>query len=226
VPGRYSLPYRSGIIYFAFVDVSGGSSDDAVLCIGHLEGRRIVIDLLEKQAGSPPFNPRHAVLKFAALLKAYHIREVWGDLFAGPTFPSDYLEASISYRSPVPSKTEQYELFEPVLNAGEIELLDHGKMQEQALCLVVRGSRIDAEKNGHDDYINAVAGLTWLIHSNQQSAWMKRIPEVLSRMSMREPYRRPMPSPAGSARFEFRGVPGGSIGERRFHQMQRRRGRY
>jgi hypothetical protein len=46
VPGRICLPYVPGIVYLAFVDMSGGSSDDAVLCIGHLEvGRRVVIDL-------------------------------------------------------------------------------------------------------------------------------------------------------------------------------------
>jgi hypothetical protein len=166
------------------------------------------------------------VLKFAALLKSYHIREVWGDLFAGQTFPSDFSEALISYRSPVPAKTEQYELFEPVLNAGEIELLDHGKMQEQALCLVMRGSRIDAEKNGHDDYINAVAGLTWLIHQNQQSAWMKNCGEVAARMNMRGPFKRQFPSPYNLRQSGiFTGTPGGTA-ERKFYQSLRRRGRY
>jgi len=39
VTGRRSLPPEPGITYRAFVDMSGGSSDDAVLAIGHLRGR-------------------------------------------------------------------------------------------------------------------------------------------------------------------------------------------
>src|SRR6516162_1597189 len=64
VTGRRALPAEVGRKYSAFVDMSGGSSDDAVLAIAHAEGRVIVLDLIEKQAGSPPFNPRDAVKKF------------------------------------------------------------------------------------------------------------------------------------------------------------------
>jgi hypothetical protein len=43
----------------------------------------------------------------------------------------------------------------PPLNAGEIELLDVPKLQEQLLTLVVRGSRIDHQPGDHDDYSNS-----------------------------------------------------------------------
>ena len=38
VPGRYTLEPQDGVDYFAFVDMSGGSSDDAVLGISHSDG--------------------------------------------------------------------------------------------------------------------------------------------------------------------------------------------
>jgi hypothetical protein len=38
VPGRYTLEPQDGVDYFAFVDMSGGSSDDAVLGISHWDG--------------------------------------------------------------------------------------------------------------------------------------------------------------------------------------------
>ena len=44
VIGRRSLPYEEGRRYFAAVDMSGGSLDDAVLCIAHADGRTTVID--------------------------------------------------------------------------------------------------------------------------------------------------------------------------------------
>src|SRR5215469_11966520 len=61
--------------------MSGGSSDDAVLAIAHhdVETGRAVLDLLVSQTGKPPFNPRHAVRKFAGILKAWGLRRVHGD---------------------------------------------------------------------------------------------------------------------------------------------------
>lgn len=50
------------------------------------------------------------------------------------------------------SKSELYDAFEPRLNAGEVELLDDGKLQEQLLTLVIRGSKIDRQSGDHDDY--------------------------------------------------------------------------
>lgn|SRR6266542_2974463 len=62
-----SVPER-GRRYWAYVDMSGGSSDDAVLSIGHADGRVAVIDLVAKQIGEPPFDPHAAVRHFAGVL--------------------------------------------------------------------------------------------------------------------------------------------------------------
>jgi len=64
----------------------------------------------------------------------------------------------ISYKVSDRSKTAIYESFEPLLNAGEIELLDVPKLQEQLLTLVVRGSSIDHPSGSHDDFANAACG--------------------------------------------------------------------
>jgi hypothetical protein len=65
VTGRRRLFRESGVRHFGFVDMSGGSSDDAVLGIAHYDAARNVrvLDLLISQTGAPPFNPRHAVLE-------------------------------------------------------------------------------------------------------------------------------------------------------------------
>src|SRR5262249_45344596 len=73
VQGRRALPPEDGIKYVAAVDMSGGSSDDACLAIAHRVEKRIVVDLVEKQAGGVPFNPRDAVAKFADILKRYRV---------------------------------------------------------------------------------------------------------------------------------------------------------
>jgi hypothetical protein len=74
VNGRKTLPPQSDIDYVAFVDMSGGSSDDATLSIAHKVDRRAVIDIVVKQDGEPPFNPRTAVKKFVGILKQYGLR--------------------------------------------------------------------------------------------------------------------------------------------------------
>jgi hypothetical protein len=142
----------------AFVDMSGGSSDDAVLAIAHVEDRRRVLDLVVSQDGRPPFNPRNAVRKFVRTMRDFGIRTVIGDNYAGNTFKSDFEDQGIHYILSEESKSELYELFEPHLNAGDVELLDVPKLQEQLLTLVVRGSRIDHQPGDHDDWANAVAG--------------------------------------------------------------------
>jgi hypothetical protein len=47
------------------------------------------------------------------------------------------------------------------LNAGEIELPDIPKLQEQLLTLVIKGARIDHQPGDHDDWANAAAGAVW-----------------------------------------------------------------
>jgi hypothetical protein len=145
----------------AFVDMSGGSSDDAVLAVAAYDAERKVAVLcaLISQTGSPPFNPRDAVRKFAAALKYWGLSTVTGDAYAGETFRRDFEDLGIAYQVSTRTKSEIYDAFEPRLNAGEVELLDDGKLQEQLLTLVVRpGGKIDHQSGDHDDFANAAAG--------------------------------------------------------------------
>jgi hypothetical protein len=169
VPGRRSVPREDGCSYFAFVDMSGGSSDDAVLAISHFDaGRKVaVLDALIAQTGAAPFNPRDAVRKFVGALKVFRISRVVGDAYAGQTFRADFEAEGISYATSDQTKSELYEAFEPKLNAGEVELLDDGKLQEQLLTLVWRGAKIDHLAGDHDDFANAACGAIVLAAADQ-----------------------------------------------------------
>jgi hypothetical protein len=170
VTGRRRLPNEEGRVYQAFVDMSGGSSDDAVLAISHLDAARrvVVLDVLMSQTGAPPFNPRDAVRKFAAELKAWGLARVTGDAYAGQTFRRDFEDLGVSHSVSTRTKSEIYDSFEPKLNAGEVELLDDGKLQEQLLTLVIRGSKIDHLPGDHDDSANAACGAIVLASTPQQ----------------------------------------------------------
>lgn len=167
--GRKSLAREDGVAYRAFVDMSGGSSDDTVLAIAHYDAvtKRRVVDLLECQAGRPPFSPRAAVKKFAGILKDWGLSKVTGDAYAGQTFREDFREHGVEYAVCSRPKSELYDELEPALNAGEVELLDIGELQEQLLTLVIRGAKIDHQPGDHDDFANAAAGAIWLASPKQ-----------------------------------------------------------
>jgi hypothetical protein len=161
VPGRKILPYEDGQHYVSFVDMSGGSSDDSVVAVAHWDAnsKRAVLDMIAKQAGQPPFDPRAAVSKFAGLIRGgYNCSAVTGDAYAGQTFAVDFQSQGITYRHSSRTKSQWYETYEPRLNAGESELLDAPELQEQLMCLVVRGKNVDHQPGDHDDWANAACG--------------------------------------------------------------------
>lgn len=174
VPGRKRLPPRLDRQYHGFVDMSGGSSDDATLAIASEEDGRIVLDVLVSQTGPAPFNPRHAVAKFVEILKEYGLHRVTGDRFAGETFQADFRDAGVRYDIAELTRSQLYQTFEPKLNAGLVELLDLPKLQEQLLTLVVKaGGRIDHQTGDHDDWANAAAGVVALIAGEQGPALIR-----------------------------------------------------
>ena len=158
--GRKKLRFDPGLSYEAFVDMSGGSADDATLAISHRDeqAERAILDVVVSQSGRPPFNPRHAVKKFAGILKGFGLSHVTGDRYAGETFRQDFSDNGIQYSVSALTKSAIYESIEPMLNANEIEFLDVPKLQEQMLGLVWRGSKIDHLPGEHDDFANAAAG--------------------------------------------------------------------
>jgi hypothetical protein len=117
-----------------------------------------VLDVLIAQTGAPPFNPRDAVRKFAAELKAWGLSRVTGDAYAGQTFRRDFEDLEIVYSVSHRTKSEIYDAFEPKLNAGEVELLDHPKLTEKLLTLVLKNGKIDHLPGDHDDHANAACG--------------------------------------------------------------------
>lgn len=157
--------HRAGITeYRAFVDMSGGSSDDATLGIAHLEGDketgRVMLDYIGNQGPKPPFNPRDAVKRFAAILKSYGLTSVVGDNYAGLTFQQDFEAEGISYAVSELTRSKIYEAFEPRLNSGRAVLLDDERLESQLLGLVWRNGKIDhaAGTIEHDDFSNAACG--------------------------------------------------------------------
>jgi hypothetical protein len=159
---------QKGITYHGFVDMSGGSSDDATLGIAHRDpDKRMILDRVVDQGQRPPFDPRKAVERFASALKEYGLWSVTGDQYAGETFRQDFQGRGISYCVSELTKSEIYEEIEPLLNGARIVLLDHPNLESQLLGLVWRGNKIDHPSGEHDDYANGAAGALYLASKNR-----------------------------------------------------------
>jgi hypothetical protein len=151
-------PPEPNVLYHGVVDMSGGSSDDAVLGIGHLDADgRAVLDCVQDQGPRPPFDPNKAVERFVAVLRSYRVSHLTGDRYAGQTFARQFETQGIAYQVSDRSKSELYEALEPLLNSKNVVLLDIPTLEQQLLGLVWRGGRIDHPNGEHDDYANAAA---------------------------------------------------------------------
>jgi hypothetical protein len=161
VPGRHELPRTDGTRYVAFVDPSGGSNDAMTLAITHMEGERVVLDLVRERR--PPFSPDDVTAEFAALLKAYGVGTVRGDRYGGLWPRERFVIHGVGYLTADKPKSDLYRDLLPALNSGRVELLDHPRLVAQLCSLerrTARGGRdsIDHAPGAHDDVANSVAG--------------------------------------------------------------------
>lgn len=173
VRDRRVLEPMSGIEYAAFCDPSGGSIDSMTLAIGHADNGRGILDcLLERRA---PFSPGEVTAEFAASLRQYGISIVRGDRYAGAWPPEQFAKLGVTYEAAEQSKSDIYRDFLPLLNTGIVDLLDHPRMINQLCSLerrTIRGGRdsIDHPPLGHDDLVNAAAGVLVDVAGDRQPA--------------------------------------------------------
>jgi hypothetical protein len=156
------LPPRPNFRYAAFVDPSGGRHDAFTLCIGHMEGERLIADVVRGRA--PPFDPQAVVHEYAALVKSYGIRELSGDNYSASWVETAFREAGITYKRSELAKSALYLEALPLFTRGAISLPHHAKLIRELKLLERRTSRVgrdivDHGRNGSDDYANALGGV-------------------------------------------------------------------
>jgi hypothetical protein len=175
IPGRTVLPPQAGLNYVAFCDLSGGGADDATLCIAHSQDDRVIVDCLVDQGPriNRTFSPEATVQRFSDILKQYHLQQVQGDRYAAQWPILAFQKLGIMYRPADLNRSQIYAAFEPLVNSGNCELLDHPKLLQQFIGLVRKGEKIDHASGEHDDHCNSVAGACVLAASAvHQRAYM------------------------------------------------------
>ncbi|MBI4516471.1 MAG: hypothetical protein HY699_11725 [Deltaproteobacteria bacterium] len=162
VPDRRELPPVSSSSYVGFVDPSGGSQDAMTLAIAHRDNNgKVILDAVRERR--PPFSPADVVSEFASLLKTYRVSTVTGDRYAGEWPREKFREHGIEYRVSEKVRSDLYRDLLPLLNSGQVELLDHPRLIGQLCSLERRTARggkdsIDHAPGAHDDIANAAAG--------------------------------------------------------------------
>ena len=99
-------PPRAGVHYVCFLDVNLGKRDKNALAIGHLEGDRIILDLV--RSWSSGVSRDEVTSESAGAMKAYGILEAWCDRVAGDWAATDYQRHSIKLRQEAAPKSDLY----------------------------------------------------------------------------------------------------------------------
>jgi hypothetical protein len=169
------LPPRDGVIYWAFVDASGGAvnGDAYTIAIGHREGDVFVIDVVRGRNG--PFDPVEVTKEYAALCRDYHVSRVTGDNYAAAWVADAWRKAGFEYLSSRLPRGEIYLECLPVFTRGLARLPDHARLVRELRLLERRTHRsgkdtVDHPRNGHDDHANAVCGVINLIEQIARAA--------------------------------------------------------
>ncbi|HEX3861081.1 MAG TPA: hypothetical protein VHY35_05260 [Stellaceae bacterium] len=178
--------YNTRIGYRAFCDPSGGRGDSMTLGIAHRDkDGKAILDHLEE--ARPPFDPKVVVASFASILKVYKIRTVIGDNYSGNWCVSEFREHGVVYEPSERNRSQIYFDLLPLINSGQVELLDNDRLISQLCALERRTTKGGRDSIGHpetgsgahhDDCANAAAGA--LVNVEQQPARMMITKEMLT----------------------------------------------
>jgi hypothetical protein len=183
ITGRTSLPRLQGVSYTPFCDMSGGRSDSATLCIGHLENKKAVVDLLVERPA--PHVPQEVTADFSRLLKHYGCSEVTADKYSAEWAASEFASNGITLRPSEKTRSQLYLEFLPACVSRQVELPDHPKMISQFLGLSRKAGRaqdqVDHLPGQHDDISNSVAGcLVQVLSGSGEFGWLDYVKGIVS----------------------------------------------
>jgi hypothetical protein len=176
------LPFRQGVLYFCFVDASSGTEqgDSFAAAIAHKENDKVVVDAMREVI--PPFSPADVVSNtIVPLCKTYGIIDrLHGDGYAGQ-YPQELCrKAGYQYEVWPKHKSDLYRDMLPAITSRQITLPRHDRLINQTCTLersVKRSGRdeITHPTHGHDDVINAVAGVLAVVLRQARAVEAERI---------------------------------------------------
>jgi hypothetical protein len=183
VKGRMFNPPDSKVDeYFAFCDPSEGvhkGGDSMTFAIAHpeieedTEKRVCFLDYLIE--ARPPFDNKEVIREIMMICKQYNVYEITQDRHAIGWIAADLEPHEIRVEPSDKTKSEIYEYFAVLMNKNEVELLDNPRLKSQLVGLqrILKSGglvKIDHYRGGHDDCINAAAGVLVLCSSEERDS--------------------------------------------------------
>lgn len=166
----YEIPPSHRWGYFLFIDSSGNREDSFCCSIAHKDGDKIIVDVVREWR--PPFSIDGVIGEICTLAKSYRITKATGDRYAGDVIADMFRKRSLSYDPTDYNKSDLYHGLLPLLNTRGIVLPRNERLIAQIVGLERRvGSSgrdsISHAPGGHDDIVNAVAGVAKLVHQKR-----------------------------------------------------------
>ncbi len=171
-------PPVDGVVYYCFVDASAGGADSFTAAIAHLEGDRVVLDLLFERQGK--IDPYAVAAEIVEIAKQYRCTSCVGDNFAKEWVAGAFTKLGLIYRKSDVVCSDIYLNVLPLFNAGRVRLLDSPRLVTQFCSLERRtlaGGRdqVKHATGDHDDLCNAAAGALTLA---SRTAYEQQIPMI------------------------------------------------
>jgi hypothetical protein len=158
---RERLP-QPGVQYEAAADSASGSGKDSfAVNIVHRDGDRFVMDLA--WAWRPPFNPGGVIAEISTVLKTYRLRGLRGDKYAPGFVLEHFRSQGITYQFADKDQSSLYLELQPIVNAGQVRVLDHPDLLRELRGLERRRGpsgrdHVDHRSGSHDDLAASCAG--------------------------------------------------------------------
>jgi hypothetical protein len=172
IPGRRELAPSRSHTYDAGVDPSGGGADEFTVSVCHEHRGKLIQDCLRAYKTN---RPADVVKEIASMLKNYGVRSVHGDKYSGEWVRQEFRKYSVDYVVSDITASESFLEVLPLVNQGNIELLDDKVQTAQLVALERRRGhsgrdQLGHPQGGHDDRANCLALATYYAQVNAKVA--------------------------------------------------------
>jgi hypothetical protein len=161
VKGRAIMQPPDGAATVGFVDISGGVVDSHCAAVGFRDGNFSAL-ASARELKTP--DTESVVREFSEMLKSFGITRAFSDRYGAEWVRNAFARHGIELLKSPLTRSEIYANFAPMLNAGQVRLLDNQRLRSQLLALERRTTRgtgrdvIDHPTGGADDLANAACG--------------------------------------------------------------------
>jgi hypothetical protein len=162
--------------------------------VAHLEDGNLVCDAVRERR--PPFKPTEVMETMVLpLFRQYGVTRAKADKHAEGFVKDLAQRAGVTIEADAPTKSDIYREMMPWMTSGKCRLPPLDRLVNQIFGLerIRGGERIDHQRGGHDDLVNAAFGAMLTAAGGRVSIWThENMQRIIAECAARPPYRRPL----------------------------------